>query len=73
VPYAADVKERTDMPTAAVGLITEPRQAEAIVAEGRADAVLLGRELLRNPYWPRYAARELGAAADWPEPYLEAV
>ncbi len=73
VPYAAAVKERTGMPTAAVGLITEPRQAEAIVAEGRADAVLLGRELLRNPYWPRYAARELGAAAGWPEPYLEAV
>ncbi len=44
----------------AVGLITEPHQAEAILAEGHADAVLLARQLLREPFWPQRAARELG-------------
>ena len=62
VPFAAAVREQTGLATAAVGLITEARQAEEILAEGRADAVLLGRQLLRDPYWPRNAARELGAA-----------
>ena len=62
VPFAAAVREQTGLPTAAVGLVTEPQQAEAILADGRADAVLLGRQLLREPYWPRRAARELGAA-----------
>jgi len=61
VPFAAAVREQTGLATAAVGLITEPRQAEGIIAEGGADAVLLGRQLLRDPYWPRHAARELGA------------
>src|SRR5690606_10496782 len=73
VPYAAAVKEQTDMPVSAVGLITEPRHAEEIVATGQADAVMLGRELLRNPYWPRYAAKELGADPGWPLPYRRAV
>ncbi|MGH3648449.1 MAG: tRNA-dihydrouridine synthase, partial [Micromonosporaceae bacterium] len=72
VPYATAVKQQTDLPVAAVGMITEPRQAERIVA-GEADAVLLGRELLRNPYWPRHAARELGAESDWPRQYRRAV
>ncbi|GII01691.1 NADH:flavin oxidoreductase/NADH oxidase [Planobispora takensis] len=76
VPFAARVKAETDLPVAAVGLITEARQAEEIVASGQADAVLLGRELLRNPYWPNLAARELaelGAAARWPDQYHRAV
>ncbi|MFC1410553.1 NADH:flavin oxidoreductase/NADH oxidase [Streptacidiphilus sp. N1-12] len=60
VPYAAAVREQTALPTAAVGLITDPHQAEAILAEQQADAVLLGRELLRDPYWPQRAARALG-------------
>ena len=47
--------------TGAVGIITEPAQAEAIVAGGQADIVLLARELLRDPYWPLHAARALGA------------
>ncbi|WP_052848994.1 NADH:flavin oxidoreductase/NADH oxidase [Streptomyces avicenniae] len=64
VPFAARVKAETDMPVAAVGLITEPGQAEKILAAGEADAVLLGRQLLRDPYWPLRAARELGASAD---------
>lgn len=61
VPFAARVKAETPMPVAAVGLITGSGQAAKIVAGGEADAVLLGRELLRNPSWARQAARELGA------------
>ena len=60
------------MPTGAVGLIVEPEQAEQIVAAGEADLVLLGRELLRDPYWPRRAAAKLGADADWPAQYARA-
>ena len=56
--------------TGAVGLITEAAQAEAIVASGQADAVLLARELLRNPTWPLQAAQELGAEIAWPNQYL---
>nr|WP_068897070.1 NADH:flavin oxidoreductase/NADH oxidase [Planomonospora sphaerica] len=73
VPFAARVRAETDLPVAAVGEITEPRQAEEIVASGQADAVLLGRELLRNPYWPNLAARELGAQPRWPDQYHRAV
>ena len=52
-----------------MGLITEVRQAEAIVRDGQADLVLLGRELLRNPHWPLHAAEKLGAPAPWPKQY----
>ncbi|GII77102.1 oxidoreductase [Sphaerisporangium rufum] len=72
VPFAARVKGETGLPVAAVGEITEPRQAEEIVASGRADAVLLGRELLRDPYWPNRAARELGAGPRRPDQYHRA-
>jgi 2,4-dienoyl-CoA reductase-like NADH-dependent reductase (Old Yellow Enzyme family) len=58
--------------TGAVGLITEPPQADRIVRAGQADAVLLARELLRDPYWPMRAARELGQSASWPAQYLRA-
>jgi 2,4-dienoyl-CoA reductase-like NADH-dependent reductase (Old Yellow Enzyme family) len=60
VPFAARVKAETDLPVAAVGEITQPRQAETVLATGQADAVLLGRELLRHPSWALDAARELG-------------
>ncbi|MGW9368502.1 NADH:flavin oxidoreductase/NADH oxidase [Streptomyces xanthophaeus] len=69
VPFAARVKAETALPVAAVGLITEPAQAEKILANGEADAVLLGRELLRDPYWARRAALELGAELRVPEQY----
>ena len=59
VPFAEAVKLGAGIATAAVGLITEPAQANAIVVEGRADLVLLAREELRDPYWPQRAAREL--------------
>ncbi|MCD0482174.1 NADH:flavin oxidoreductase/NADH oxidase [Streptacidiphilus sp. ASG 303] len=72
VPFAETVRGRTGLPTGAVGMITEPEQAEEIVASGRADAVLLARELLRNPVWPQQAARRLGAAVPRPEQYARA-
>ncbi|NGO41540.1 NADH:flavin oxidoreductase/NADH oxidase [Streptomyces ureilyticus] len=73
VPFAARVKNETSMPVAAVGLITDVEQAEKILANGEADAVLLGRELLRNPSWARYAARELGSEAHVPDQYHRSV
>ncbi|MFJ2767156.1 NADH:flavin oxidoreductase/NADH oxidase [Streptomyces sp. NPDC087300] len=73
VPFAARVKAETELPVAAVGMITEVEQAEKILANGEADAVLLGRELLRDPSWARRAARELGAEVRVPEQYLRSV
>jgi len=72
VPFAARIRRDAAVPTAAVGLITEAQQAEAIVANGEADLVLLARELLRNPRWPLLAAHALGAAVGWPPPYERA-
>jgi 2,4-dienoyl-CoA reductase-like NADH-dependent reductase (Old Yellow Enzyme family) len=72
VPFAERVRREAQIPTGAVGLITEAAQANAIVSGGRADCVLLARELLRDPYWPLRAARELGVAIDWPAQYLRA-
>lgn len=60
VPGAEAVRRGADIPVAAVGMITEPEQAQAILAEGRADMVLLARALLRDPYWPARAAAALG-------------
>ncbi|MET9802019.1 NADH:flavin oxidoreductase/NADH oxidase [Streptomyces sp. NPDC006368] len=73
VPFAARVRAETGLPVAAVGLITEPRQAEKIVGNGEADAVLLGRELLRDPSWARRAARELGVDVPVPDQYFLSV
>lgn len=72
VAFAERVRAGAQLPTAAVGLITEPAQAEAIVASGQADLVLLGRALLREPYWPIRAARELHAPPPLPSQYLRA-
>jgi len=72
VPFAETIRRETGMPTGAVGLITEPTQADAIVASGQADLVLLARELLRDPYWPLHAAQELGTKGPWPAQYLRA-
>ncbi|MBQ0853718.1 NADH:flavin oxidoreductase/NADH oxidase [Streptomyces sp. NPDC057621] len=73
VPFAARIKNETSMAVAAVGLITEVEQAEKILANGEADAVLLGRELLRNPSWARDAARELGDSVHVPDQYHRSV
>ena len=71
-PLSASIREAAGIATGAVGLVTSPEQAEQILATGQADAVLLARELLRNPYWPLVAARKLGATIDWPKQYLRA-
>ena len=72
VPFAERIKRETGIATATVGLITEAKQADDIIQSGRADIVLLGRELLRNPNWPLRAARALGQteAAKPPLQYL---
>ena len=62
VPLAEAVRRQAGIPTAAVGLITDPMQADEVIRNGRADMVLLAREMLRNPYWPVQAARALGKA-----------
>ncbi|HEY8372026.1 MAG TPA: NADH:flavin oxidoreductase/NADH oxidase [Pseudonocardiaceae bacterium] len=72
VPFAQRVRQETALPTGAVGLITEPKQAEDIVASGAADVVLLGREMLRDPRWPLRAAAELGVDVAWPKQYERA-
>ena len=72
VPFATTLRREAGVPTGTVGLITEPTQAEEIVATGLADAVLLGREVLRDPHWALRAAHELGAEIDWPAQYLRA-
>ncbi len=69
VPFAEQVKAAVGIPVIAVGLITDPRQAEEIVAEGRADAVALARAILYDPRWPWHAAAELGATVAAPPQY----
>ncbi len=66
VPFADQIRNQADIPTAAVGLITEPEQAEEIVSSGKADAVMMAREFLRNPRWPLFAAQKLGSEVNWP-------
>jgi 2,4-dienoyl-CoA reductase-like NADH-dependent reductase (Old Yellow Enzyme family) len=72
VGFAERIRRESGIPTAAVGLLTDPAQADAIVAEGKADLVMLARQLLREPYWPLRAARALGAPGRWPVQYLRA-
>lgn len=69
VPFAAAIRRDAGIAVAAVGLITEPVQAEDILAAGQADAVCLARALLRDPYWPRHAASALGVPMAWPNQY----
>lgn len=69
VSFSEFFRRQAGIATGAVGLITLPQQAEEILGNGRADLVLLGRELLRNPNWPIYAARKLGAEIEIPFQY----
>jgi 2,4-dienoyl-CoA reductase-like NADH-dependent reductase (Old Yellow Enzyme family) len=71
-PFAERIRREAGILTGAVGMITAPQQAEQIISGGQADAVLLARELLRDPYWPLRAARELGQPVSWPVQYLRA-
>lgn len=72
VPISEAVRHGADIPTAAVGLITSPEQADEIIRNGQADLVLLGREMLRNPYWALQAAQVLKQPAPVPPQYLRA-
>jgi 2,4-dienoyl-CoA reductase-like NADH-dependent reductase (Old Yellow Enzyme family) len=72
VPFAAAIREQADIPTAAVGMITEPAQADAIITSGQADLVFLAREMLREPYWAFKAGRALGQDQKWPVQYERA-
>jgi 2,4-dienoyl-CoA reductase-like NADH-dependent reductase (Old Yellow Enzyme family) len=67
-PFAEAIRAQTGMATAAVGMITQAKQADDIIREGRADVALLARKLLRDPYWPIHAARELGRVDAVPVP-----
>jgi NADPH2 dehydrogenase len=69
VPFADQIKQDAQIPTGAVGLITNALHAEEILQNERADLVLLARELLRDPYWPRTAAKELGVDLESPVQY----
>lgn len=69
VRFSEQIKHEADMPTGAVGLITAGRHAEEILQNDRADLIILARELLRDPYWPRTAAKELGVKIEGPKQY----
>ena len=71
-PFAQQIREKAEILTGAVGMITSPVQAEQIIATGEADAILMAREFLRDPYWPLRAAKELGQSISWPVQYLRA-
>lgn len=71
-PFAERIRREAEMLTGSVGFITDPAQADHIVRSSQADLVLLAREMLRDPYWPLRAARELGYPTTWPVQYLRA-
>ena len=70
--FAERIRREARIPTGAVGLIRSAWQADHILRTGQADVVILARELLRNPYWPLAAARELGVQVSWPVQYERA-
>lgn len=72
VPFAARIRSEAGIPTIAVGLITQAKHAEEIIAAGQADLVALARGMLADPRWAWHAARELGAEAFYPPQYLRA-
>lgn len=72
VPFARQIRMDAEVKTGAVGLITAPEQAEEIISAGSADAVLLARELLREPHWVLHAADRLRAESHWPKQYARA-
>jgi 2,4-dienoyl-CoA reductase-like NADH-dependent reductase (Old Yellow Enzyme family) len=73
VGFAERIRREAGIATAAVGLITEPDRADAILRNKQADLVLLGREMLRQPYWPLHASHALGGSIVWPVQYLRAI
>lgn len=72
VPFSSAIRGNVQIATGAVGLITEPLQADEILQEGHADVIFIGRESLRDPYFPLHAAKALGANVEWPVQYQRA-
>jgi 2,4-dienoyl-CoA reductase-like NADH-dependent reductase (Old Yellow Enzyme family) len=72
VQFAEAIKKEADILTGAVGIITNPQQAEEIISSGKADVVIMAREFLRDPYFPLHAAKVLGADVKWPVQYERA-
>ena len=72
IPFAERIKKEVNILTGGVGLITSPEQAEQIIATGQADVVFLARQLLRDPYWPLHAAKQLKVDINWPVQYSRA-
>lgn len=72
VEFAERIRRETGILTGAVGMITDPAQAEGIIEEERADVIILARQLLREPYFALHAGRQLGADVEWPVQYLRA-
>lgn len=73
VAFSEAIRRQTQIPTGAVGLITTSAQAEGILKENKADLIIMGRELLRDPHWPLRAAHELHAQIEWPQQYQRAL
>lgn len=71
-PFAAAIRSEVGIPTGAVGYITEPAQAEQILATDQADVIIMAREMLRHPYWPLHAAKTLNVDIPWPDQYRRA-
>ncbi|MCX5834061.1 MAG: NADH:flavin oxidoreductase/NADH oxidase [Deltaproteobacteria bacterium] len=71
-PFAAEIRSRVGIATGAVGLITNAVQAEHILKTGQADAIIMAREMLRDPYWPLHAAKIFNVDVPWPPQYLRA-
>ena len=72
IPFSTAIRKEVGISTGVVGLISSAQQAEQILVNGNADAVILGREMLRDPYWPLHAAKELGVDVKWPVQYVRA-
>lgn len=72
VPFARAIKQQTNIATGAVGMITDPTQADQIIRKSEADLVIMAREFLRDPYWPLHAARALHQDFPWPLQYQRA-
>lgn len=70
--FAEAIRTQAGILTGAVGMITDPAQADHVIRTGQADLVLIAREFLRDPYWPLHAAAALGESASWPVQYLRA-
>jgi 2,4-dienoyl-CoA reductase-like NADH-dependent reductase (Old Yellow Enzyme family) len=71
-PFAERIRREANVATGAVGMITEPEQAEEVLQAGKADLIIIARELLRDAYWPIHAAQSLGEVVSWPVQYLRA-